>query len=168
MKIRNCDTKPIQRGPFKSVPRVTKADALRIPMYHRMDISGKMFTLYSIGWLALLTDRDPHTIRRYEYDQLIPPPLLKMSNRKRLYFAEEIVGYANAIKNANIRPRHTIASTGLQNACYLVRDKLKLKIKQDVKLMSAKLTDEVALYSKTLRLRSHVRATRLQAKNVIP
>jgi hypothetical protein len=67
----------------------------------------QMLTLYSIGWLALLTKRRPVTLRLWESQGVLPKPIFdgQLSEPFRYYTAGELMGYAKVINTYSQRRR---------------------------------------------------------------
>ena len=92
-------------------------------------------TVYSIGWLALLSSRHPQTVRNWEYDGILPKPIFTEIDEDgtRFYCVAELVGYVH-ILNAYPRPKGWRGKTdwkGLQDKLYAFRANLVSLLKQE-------------------------------------
>lgn len=109
-------------------------------------------TVYSIGWLALVTQRHPMTIRKLEYQGILPEPIFDRADvggDYRYYCAAEIVGYGQIISQ-NPRPvggslREGGKSKGAAKRTQVLKQKLhefrtELKKQLDNKRPTALLT----------------------------
>jgi hypothetical protein len=93
-------------------------------------------TVYSIGWLAILTNRSSQSVRLWERRQLLPKPILQLNDGFRWYTAAELLGYSKIYNAAGITPGVSIfSSTFAANAGDFHRQlKLELTNKQVIPL----------------------------------
>lgn len=129
------------------VAKAQKASIMgKMPRRKEVLINGTKYMLYSIGWLAHLIGKHVHTIRQYEKRQVLPPPILSTKSRARFYLAEEISGYAAILKSVRLRPHVSIESTGLRDALYNYRNRLKAKMIANITAIQQTLKQEQGVY----------------------
>lgn len=66
-------------------------------------VKGKKLRLYSLSWLARLSEKSPRTFHRWEIEGIFPKPILKLSDACRWYTAAEVNGYSDLVKASGIR-----------------------------------------------------------------
>jgi len=78
-----------------------------LPPKKRILFEGFNLTVYSIGWLALMTHRHVQTVRMWEYSGLMPLPIIprdQIDGVYRYYTAAEIIGYTQIFNQNQMRP----------------------------------------------------------------
>lgn len=138
----------------------------RMPRKKEVVLHGKVFTLYSIGWLAIMASKHVNTLRQYESRKIMPEPLLKTKSHKRWYLPEEISGYAAIIKSFHLRPNVPLENTGLQTALYNYRSKLKMKMAHNLVALQQELKGEKAMYNFVTGMKAH--SIHAVAKTIFP
>lgn len=103
-------------------------------------------TVYSIGWLALLTRRHPGTMRSWERRGLLPLPLFEkqIDPMFRYYCAAELMGYARIINSAR-REVGKAYDKGLKERMHSFRADLKKAMAANPGNLVLKLPDEERL-----------------------
>jgi hypothetical protein len=124
------------------------------PLKRKVIHEGRSFTLYSVGWLAILVNRHVQTVRNWEYKGYLPKPVFETdSTGVRYYNAAELMGYAEII---NTFPRRcgapgTLGATkwkDMGKRLHLFKNKLlsQLSIK-DEQAFRAELPNEAKIYA---------------------
>jgi len=128
----------------------------RMPQCKPVKLNGREVVLYSIGWLAHMVKKDPHTIRQYERRKVLPEPLLKTKSKRRWYLAEEISGYASIIKSASLRPNVNIESMGLRDTLHAYRNRIKGKLQHNLEAVQSHLKQETEVYDYANGMRNNL------------
>lgn len=78
----------------------------KLPNRIQVEIDGRLYTLYSIGWLGLMLNRSPHRLRQWERNGTLPRPILQdqLQETTRYYLAAEIQAYARIFKATPLLP----------------------------------------------------------------
>lgn len=107
-------------------------------------VSYKSFRLrvYSVGWLAHLTERTSDTVRRWERLEVLPKPILVLGGKRRWYSAAELKGYAEIFKRSNVRRKIPIESTNFRTLSYLFKKRLAAQVKIDPTVLGRTITGE--------------------------
>ena len=81
------------------------------PMKKQVTLAGVEFTMYSIRFLAKSIRRSAWTLRRWERQQIIPKPVLKVGNDMRWYTPEEVDAYTAVFDTEDLRQGKSFDST---------------------------------------------------------
>lgn len=101
------------------------------------------FCVYNITWLAIIIDRDPHTIRRWEYNKVIPRPIFKIGKvRRRWYCGLEINAYAKIFRQCDLRKGRSIDSTRFAEQCKTMHVVLQRKIETSPRILLQGVVNE--------------------------
>ncbi len=104
-------------------------------------------TVYSIGWLALVARRHTMTIRKLEYQGILPTPVFdrdQVDGQFRYYTAAEIIGYAQIISQ-NPRP----CGGALRAGGVKVAMQRTIALKQKLHLFRTELKKQIEGHKKT-------------------
>jgi DNA-binding transcriptional MerR regulator len=143
-----------------------ESDAVRLPKTKKVRLvaGGEIYTLYSIGWIAVLTNKDPHTIRRYEWRQIIPKPLITTKDNQRWYLAEEVAGYSREIKATLLKPKMNIEHTDLRDRCWDYREKVESKLQHSIAELNVCLANEQQIFDYAKNMRTAISRHRIETK----
>lgn len=100
-------------------------------------------TVYSIGWLAILTKRHPGTMRNWESNGLLPKPIFdkQIDDVYRYYTAGELMGYTKIVTSFRREPGKPFPKD-LKNRLHEFRMKLKEQMKIRPEIIVLKLANE--------------------------
>lgn len=103
--------------------------------------------LYTLGWIAYLSNRSVRSLHRWERNGILPPPLMPSPDGTRWYLAAEVKGYSALARAAAMHPGRP-AGTNLPRSMWLkanaqaFRSLLKEKLRRELHLIPDKLKDE--------------------------
>lgn len=78
-----------------------------LPFRKRIVYEENHLWVYSIGWLAIMTNRHPMTLRKLETSGVFPKPLFdrdQIDGMYRYYTAAELIGYAQILCQYRLKP----------------------------------------------------------------
>jgi hypothetical protein len=116
-------------------------------------VNGVMMTVYSIGWLGLLTNKGIANIRRWERLKILPKPIVIIPGEdRRYYLAAELVGYSEIYKRSDVRAGFPIQKTPFKRQARAFKVQLQQVINNPKKLKAlvTKIPNEAA-YEKGAR-----------------
>lgn len=127
-----------------------------IPFKKDILYKGVRLTVYSIGWLSLVTGRTNFTVRRWERVGLLPPPLInlnadtdprskRVNKTFRWYLAAEIIGFSENFKRAGFGLHLKAEDTSFKQDNYAFQTALKKVLLSNPKQMLPKLPNEKEL-----------------------
>ncbi len=113
---------------------------------------GVKFQLYSLAWLASLSDKSPRAIHKWERLGIFPTPIFRFDEGYRWYCAAEIHGYRHLIRAAGLRSgRYADAekkTLWLKRNSFDFKAKLQGLLKDRIGMVPTKLVDEDAILKK--------------------
>ena len=74
-------------------------------------INGEEVNLFYIERLASELGRTPQTIRKWEVSGILPKPIFKDKNNRRLYSQEQIDAIVECAEKSNVRQGYSVANT---------------------------------------------------------
>lgn len=89
--------------------------------------NGETIELFYIGTLAGALGRTPPTVRKWEISGVLPDPLFRDVNGRRLYSQEQIDAIVKCAERAKIKQGMSIANTSFSVWCHKELEKIKLK-----------------------------------------
>lgn len=110
-------------------------------------LNGRKMTIYSIGWLSILTNKCLANIRRWERMGILPKPIVKLpSENRRYYLAAELIGYTKVYQQANVRTGFALTSTNFKQKAREFRNQLQVALNDPKKFnqLEEKLPNEKA------------------------
>ena len=121
-------------------------NVIRMPRTKMIVFNGFKLKTYSVGWLALLTDRTTFSVRRWEADGYLPRPLIKAKgDNARWYSAAELRGYAEVYRNANVRTNVRIDDTPFKRHAFIFRANLQAHLRTNPRILGNVLQGEEGL-----------------------
>jgi hypothetical protein len=103
-----------------------------IPRTKKILYKGVLFPVYSIGWLAHLTNRVQKSIRQWERDKILPRPIMDANDGKRWYLAAEIMGYVKIVQTSDLRPGVPGGLKQMGKRCQEFRSKLISAVEHNI------------------------------------
>ena len=74
-------------------------------------INGEELELFYVDRLASELGRTPQTIRKWEVSGILPKPIFKDKNNRRLYSQEQIDAIVECAEKSNVRQGYSVANT---------------------------------------------------------
>ena len=74
-------------------------------------INGEELELFYVDRLASELGRTPQTIRKREVSGILPKPIFKDKNNRRLYSQEQIDAIVECAEKSNVRQGYSVANT---------------------------------------------------------
>ena len=74
-------------------------------------INGEELELFYVDRLACELGRTPQTIRKWEVSGILPKPISKDKNNRRLYSQEQIDAIVECAEKSNVRQGYSVANT---------------------------------------------------------
>lgn len=74
-------------------------------------INGEELELFYVDKLASELGRTPQTIRKWEVSGILPKPIFKDKNNRRLYSQEQIDAIVECAERSNVRQGYSVANT---------------------------------------------------------
>lgn len=81
-------------------------------------IKGEEVELFYIDKLASELGRTPQTIRKWEVAGILPKPIFRDKNNRRLYSQEQIDAIVECAEKSNVRPSYPISNTNFSARVY--------------------------------------------------
>lgn len=105
----------------------------------------KIFTAYSIGWLALMLNKSALSIRRWEREGRFPRPVLSSSIQEdtRYYLAAEISAFSAALRQYPII-RRLGWNVDFERTCKEASAKIRAMLRQNSQSLPLALEHEAA------------------------
>lgn len=92
-------------------------------------INGEEVTLYPISRLAHELGRTTQTIRKWEIAGILPLPIFKDKNGRRLYSLEQIEVIVDCAIKSNVRQGYSVLNTNFSPRVHDALEKLNQKYK---------------------------------------
>lgn len=92
-------------------------------------INGEEVTLYPISKLASELGRSPQTIRKWEVAGILPQPIFKDKNGRRLYSLEQIEAIVDCAIKSNVRQGYSVANTNFSPKVFKALEEINKKYK---------------------------------------
>lgn len=109
-------------------------------------VGDRMMTVYSIGWLGILTNKGNANIRKWERTGVLPKPLLVIEGEtRRFYLAAELLGYSALYAASGIRAGIPIKASKFHLKCQRFQRDLKRLLKESPEKLVEKLPQEEAI-----------------------
>lgn len=90
-------------------------------------LNGEELELFYIERLANELGRTPQTIRKWEVSGILPKPLFRDKQGRRLYTLEQINTIVECAEQSNLRQGYSVANTNFSNRVYKALDELNKK-----------------------------------------
>ena len=74
-------------------------------------INGEEIELFYVDRLASELGRTPQTIRKWEVSGILPKPIFRDKNNRRLYSQEQIDTIVDCAEQSNVRQGYSVANT---------------------------------------------------------
>lgn len=117
-----------------------------LPPTKKVVFKGFKLKVYSIGWLALLTNRTSWTVRRWESLGMLPQPVLNFSQGakrySRWYTAAELLAYSEIFKKSNVKTKTPIQETTFGQNCSIFRAHIYTRMKTNPHILGDTLKGE--------------------------
>lgn len=84
---------------------------MSVPLKQTVVINGEEVNLFYIDRLAVELGRTPQTIRKWEVSGILPKPIFRDKNGRRLYSQEQIDVIVECAERSNVRIGYSIANT---------------------------------------------------------
>lgn len=132
--------------PFNQAHVALKGADANLPRTTKVKISGKVVTLYSLGYLAATTGKSNRMLRVYERDRILPRPLITAPSGIRWYLADEIKEFGLLFKSyaprqgarADLNPTDRNSFKEKLAQC---RIKIRNKMNSDINLIQTAMQD---------------------------
>lgn len=82
-----------------------------VPRKQIATINGEEIELFYVDRLASELGRTPQTIRKWEVSGILPKPIFKDKNNRRLYSQEQIDAIVDCAEQSNVRQGYSVANT---------------------------------------------------------
>ena len=92
-------------------------------------INGEEVTLYPISKLASELGRSTQTIRKWEVAGILPQPIFKDKNGRRLYSLEQIEAIVDCAIKSNVRQGYSVANTNFSPKVFKALEEINKKYK---------------------------------------
>ena len=79
-------------------------------------INGEELELFYVDRLASELGRTPQTIRKWEVSGILPKPIFKDKNNRRLYSQEQIDAIVECAEKSNVRQGYSVANTNFSKS----------------------------------------------------
>lgn len=90
-------------------------------------LNGEELELFYIERLATELGRTPQTIRKWEISGILPKPLFRDKQGRRLYTLEQIDVIVECAEKSNLRQGYSVANTNFSNRVFKALDELNKK-----------------------------------------
>lgn len=94
------------------------------------NLNGEDIELFYIDRLATELGRTPQTVRKWEVSGILPKPIFKDKNGRRLYSQEQIDAIVECAEKSNVRIGYSIANTNFSVRVYDALAKVNKKYLQ--------------------------------------
>lgn len=98
-----------------------------VPHKHTLNLNGEEIDLFYIDRLASELGRTPQTIRKWEVSGILPKPIFKDKNGRRLYTDEQIQVIVDCAEKSNVRVGYSIANTNFSPRVFKALEELNAK-----------------------------------------
>lgn len=92
-----------------------------------LTINGEEIELFYIERLATELGRTPQTIRKWEVSGILPKPIFKDKQGRRLYTQEQINAIVECAEKSNVRIGYSIANTNFSPRVYKALNEINQK-----------------------------------------
>ncbi len=95
-------------------------------------INGEELDLYYIETLANELGRTPQTIRKWEVSGILPNPIFRDKNNRRLYSQEQIDVIVECAIKSNVRQGYSVANTNFSPRVHKALEEVNKKYLQNI------------------------------------
>lgn len=100
---------------------------MSVPNKQVVTVNGEEIELFYIDSLACELGRTPQTIRKWEVSGILPKPIFRDKNGRRLYSREQIEAIVDCAERSNVRIGYSIANTNFSNRVYKALEEINKK-----------------------------------------
>lgn len=90
-------------------------------------LNGEELELFYVDKLASELGRTPQTIRKWEVSGILPKPIFKDKNNRRLYSQEQIDAIVDCAERSNIRQGYSVANTNFSPRVFKALNEINQK-----------------------------------------
>lgn len=98
-----------------------------VPHTVKTTINGLEVELFYIDKLASELGRTPQTIRKWEVSGILPKPIFKDKNGRRLYSEDQINAIVQCAEQSNVRIGYSIANTNFSPRVFKALEEVNSK-----------------------------------------
>lgn len=103
-----------------------------VPRKQTIVINGEELELFYVDKLASELGRTPQTIRKWEVSGILPQPIFKDKNNRRLYSQEQIDAIVECAIKSKIRQGYSVADTNFSPRVFKALQEINNKYVQGI------------------------------------